>query len=175
MSQVSNKVQWCLNKAQKELNETGLHRGLVKVNPDIQLAEKHLKKAEHNLNAALYFDKGGYSDWSASGFFYCTYHCFLAICRMFGYESRNQECTIALIEMLKEEGKIIIDNKFINTLKITKIKEIDNSIIKMREEFQYGVETNAGRKEFENFSKMCKELLSITKDIVHNSEENKPY
>lgn len=73
MSQASNKLNWCLNKAKKELEETGLHRGLVKIEEDLDFAEKHIIKAEHNLKAALYFEKGGFSDWSTSAFFYCIY------------------------------------------------------------------------------------------------------
>src|SRR3989344_5692111 len=158
MSQASNKVKWCLNKAEKELKEKGFHRGLIKVEKDTKLAEKHISKAEHNLLAAVYFDKGGFSDWSASAFFYCIYHCFLAILRKFGYESRNQECTIAVIEMLKEEGKINIDEKFINTLKITKAEEIhESSIIKLMEDFQYNTDLNFKEKEeFDKLIKLCK-------------------
>jgi len=89
MSQASNKVKWCLNKAKKELEKSNLHRGLVKLERGFILSEKHVTKAEHNMKAALYFQKGGFSDWSASAFFYCIYHCFLAILRKFNYESRN--------------------------------------------------------------------------------------
>lgn len=132
------------------------------------MAEKHIAKAEHNLNAALYFDEGGYSDWSASAFFYSIYHCFLAISRKFGYESRNQECTIAVIEMLKEEGKIDIDNRFIDTLKITKFAEADQSIIKIREDLQYGVEMKfSERKQFEELVTFCKEIINKTEEIIH--------
>ncbi|MBI4980050.1 HEPN domain-containing protein [Candidatus Woesearchaeota archaeon] len=169
MSQVSNKVKWCLNKAERELEETGLHRGLVKSEPNMDFAEKHMVKAEHNLNAALYFEKGGYSDWSTSAFFYCLYHCFLAILRKYGYESRNQECTLAVIEALKEEGVIDIDSKFIDTLKITKVKETDHSVIKMREDFQYGVELDFKRKdEFDELTKMCKEFIYAAREIIHS-------
>lgn len=34
MSHAKNKVVWCLRKAEKELKETGKHRGLIKINPD---------------------------------------------------------------------------------------------------------------------------------------------
>ena len=170
MSKVSNKVKWCLNKAKRELEEIGLHRGLIKGEPDMELAEKHIVKAEHNLNAALFFEKSGYSDWSASAFFYCLYHCFLAILRKHGYESRNQECTLAVIELLKEEGKVDIVNKFIDTLKITKIKETDHSVIKIREDFQYGVEIEFKRKEeFDELTKMCKEFIDAARDILHKN------
>ena len=76
MSHAANKVKWCLNKAKKELETSSNHRGLVRIEENNFLAEGHLKKAEHNLNAALYFEEGGYSDWSVSAFFYCIYHCF---------------------------------------------------------------------------------------------------
>ena len=168
MSQASNKVKWCLNKAKRELEENGLHRGLVKGESNQIMAEKHIVKAEHNLNAALYLNEGGYSDWSTSAFFYCLYHCFLAILRKHGYESRNQECTLAVIESLMEEGTINIDNKFLDALKITKIKDADYSVIKVREDFQYGVEITFKRKdEFNELIKMCKELINVTRDIIH--------
>ena len=140
MSQASNKVKWCLNKAKKELAEIGMHRGLVEQEQDYKVAALHIAKARHNLSAALFFEKNNYSDWSASAFFYCIYHCFLAILRRFGYESRNQECTIAVIEMLKEQGKIAIDDRFISTLKVSQAKEDEHSVIKIREDFQYGTD-----------------------------------
>jgi uncharacterized protein (UPF0332 family) len=146
----------------------GLHRGLVESEPDTKMAVKHIVKAEHNLKAALYFEQGGYSDWSMSAFFYCLYHCFLAILRKYGYESRNQECTLTAIETLTEEGKINLDSKFIDMLKIAKVKETDYSVIKMREDFQYGVELNFQKKdEFNELIKICRELIEITKEIIH--------
>ena len=168
MSQASNKVKWCLNKAKRELEESNLHRGLVKVNEDMESANKHIIKAEHNLKAALYFEKGGFSDWSVSAFFYCIYHCFLAIARKFGYESRNQECTIALVEMLKEEGKIDINENFIDTLKIEKAEERhEGSVIKLRENFQYSSELDFDEKEeFNKLVELCKGAINKTRDII---------
>lgn len=168
MSHASNKVKWCLDKAKKELEESDLHRGLIKTQENIELAQKHITKAEHNLKAAIYFEKGGFSDWSVSAFFYSIYHCFLAILRKFGYESRNQECTMAVIDMLKEEGKIDIDEKFINTLKITKAEEIhESNIIKLREEFQYNTDLNFKEKEeFNKLIELCKEAINKTREII---------
>lgn len=172
MSQASNKVRWCINKAKKELEETGLHRGLIKGWPDTKIAGKHIQKAEHNLEAALYFDKGGFSDWSTSAFFYCLYHCFLAILRKFGYESRNQECTIVAIEMLNEEGKINVKNKFIDTLKMAKDKESDHSLIKLREDFQYGIEIEFNkRKEFGKLVNLCKQMINKTRETIYEERE----
>jgi len=174
MSQVSKKVQWCLNKAKRELKEKGLHRGLIKLESNQELAEKHLKKAEHNLKAAHYFEQGGFSDWSPSAFFYVIYHCFLAILRKFGYESRNQECTIAVIEMLKLTGKINIENKFIDTLKINTLEEIHQSTtIELRETFQYGIETKFEKtEEFKRLANLCQEIIEKTKNILFEMKEN---
>ena len=167
MSQASNKVKWCLNKAKKELEETGMHRGLIEQEQDFKSASLHLAKARHNLNAALFFQKNNYSDWSASAFFYCIYHCFLAILRRFGYESRNQECTIAVIEMLKEQGKIAIDDRFISTLKISQAKEDEHSVIRTREDFQYGTDIEFQKKEqFEELTQLCKEAIEATSKII---------
>lgn len=168
MSQASNKVKWCLNKAERELQESNLHRGLVEVEKDEALTKKHITKAEHNLKAALYFEKGGFSDWSASAFFYCIYHCFLAILRKFGYESRNQECTIAVIEMLREEGKIDIDEKFVDTLKIEKAEEKhESNVISLRENFQYSIDLDFKEKEeFNKLVELCKEIINKTRDII---------
>jgi len=172
MSQASKQIDWCLKKAKKELEKSKLHRGLVKIAKDITLSEKHIIKAEHNLKAAIYFEKGGFSDWSTSAFFYCIYHCFLAILRKFGYESRNQECTMAVIEMLKEEGKIEIDDKFIDPLKITKAEEMhESNIVKIRENFQYGVELDFKEKEeFNKLVEICKEAINKTRDIIHKQD-----
>jgi len=169
MSHAYNKVRWCLNKAKKELEESDLHRGLVKTEESTELAEKHISKAEHNMSAAIKFDETGFSDWSASAFFYTIYHCFLAILRKFGYESRNQECTLAAIEMLNEEGKTVIEEKFIDALKASKAEEMhESSIIKTREDFQYGIELEfSEREEFSRMLEMCKDIIDKTKGIVH--------
>src|SRR3989338_11642832 len=106
MSQAKNKVKWCLRKAEIELKEYGIHRGIVKINPDIEKAREHIKKADHYLSATLYLKKGKFSDISASTIFYAMYHCLLAIAAKFGYESRNQECTFTLINSLIENKKI---------------------------------------------------------------------
>lgn len=175
MSQASNHVKWCLNKAKKEIEECKKlgkrlkHRGLLKINSDIDEAKKHLAKAEHNLKAISSFKEIGFSDWSISAGFYCIYQCFLAIAVKFGYESRNQTCTIALMEHLKEEGKIDIDKKFIDMLKQEDIdtEEIENNVIEMREDYTYGVMISVeDETKINDLMKNCKEIIDVTKTIV---------
>lgn len=198
-SQASKHLDWCLKKAEREIEECkkhrkGIkHRGLVEIKPDIEEAEKHIRKAEHNFKAISNFKENGFSDWSVSAGFYCIYHCFLAIATRFGYvrnvikicisehpknpknkqegffdESRNQECTISLIECLKEEGKINIDSKFIEILKHQDIEEIqENNVIDMRENYTYGVETSVeDAKKISDLIKICKEMIDASKEVI---------
>lgn len=126
MSQANNKVKWCLNKAKKEMEQGIKHRGLVEIEPNLDEAKNHIKKAEHNFKAVVIFEQSGFSDWSVSAVFYTIYHCFLGIITKFGYESKNQECTIALVEYLKEQKKINISDDIIDALKYVDKEEKDN-------------------------------------------------
>ena len=168
MSQAGNKVKWCLNKAQKEIKEGKKHRGLVKIDPDIEEAKKHIAKAEHNFKAVLNFAKSGFSDWSVSAVFYTIYHCFLAITSKFGYETRNQECTIALIEHLKEKNKIEISGDIIETLKnINHEEPHQRNVIELRENFQYGTETSIEDETLSKLKGLCKKALEEAKNIIY--------
>jgi len=168
MTQIENKVKWCIEKAKKELQESRKHRGLIKTNPNSEEARKHIEKAEHNLKAISYFNNGGYSDWSISAGFYSIYHCFLAICCKFGYESRNQECTLVLIRYLKGGGKIDLEDKFMDALESYDEKERhESNIVEKREFYTYGTTISAeNSSEIEESKTLCKECLEQTKKIV---------
>ena len=168
MSHAENKVNWCLRKAEKELKEGKKHRGLIKSESSLLKANEHITKAEHYLKAVDYLNKGGFSDLSMSDIFYCIYHCFLAVVVKFGYESRNQECTIALIRHFKEQNKINIDEKFIEMLESYDEKErFESNIIEKREFYTYGTTTSVDDKnEIERSISLCKDCLAQTKEIV---------
>lgn len=168
MSHAENKIEWCLKKAEKEIKEKGKHRGLIKIQPDMEEAKRHLMKAEHNLLAISYFSEGGFSDWSMSAAFYCIYHCFLAIAVKFGYESRNQECTIALIKHLKREGKIGLDDKFISLLdSYDESKRHESGVIEEREKYTYGTSISVSKKdEIARSIALCKDCINAAKGIV---------
>ena len=175
MSQAFKHVEWCLNKAKKEIEECKKlgkrpkHRGLLKSNPSLEEAKKHLAKAEHNLEGITTFREVGFSDWSMSAGFYCIYHCFLAIAAKFGYDSSNQTCTIALMRFLKETNKIQLDEKFIELLEYEEMEDIkENSVIDMREDYTYGVQiTVKDEAKINELKKTCKELVDITKEIIY--------
>ena len=89
---------------------------------------EHIAKAEHNLKAAIDFPKMGYSDWSASAFFYSMYQCLLAIAVKFGYESGNQECTFALMYSLIEDKKIDFDKMLLDKMVLLDITKNNKKI-----------------------------------------------
>jgi len=166
MSHTENKVNWCLKKALKEIEEGKKHRGLIKVKEDKEKAKKHIEKAMHNLSAIEYFDRGRFSDWSMSAVFYCIYHCFLAITSRFGYESKNQECTIVLIKHLKEQKTIELDDRFIKALEIDEKERHETSIIEKREFYTYGTTSSVNKEEIQKSIQLCKDCLDQAKDII---------
>ena len=159
-----------MKKAEKEIKETGIHRGLLKTEPSIELAKKHIIKAEHNLKAIMDFKNMGYSDWSASASFYTIYHSLLSILAKKGYDSRNQECTFALIYQLINTGEIDLD---INLIKEVHLENLDQkhesvTIIELRELEQYGVSVSLEEDLYEKILKTSKEILDVAKEIVES-------
>ena len=174
MSQASKHLDWCLNKAAKELQEGKKHRGLLQVKPNLEKATLHLEKAEHNFKAISYFNSGGYSDWSVSAAFYTLYHCFLAILAKHGYESRNQECTISVIQQLREQNKILLEQKFLEALQShAEVKEKhEHTVIELREDYQYGVRKEIeGKEKILQLTSICKEMIEKTKEEVYIEKE----
>lgn len=176
MSQASKQVEWCLNKAKKEIEECKRlgkrpkHRGLLKDRPNLEEAKMHLSKAEHNLSGITKFKEIGFSDWSMSAVFYCVYHCFLAIATRFGYESGNQTCTISLMRYLNETNQIKLDEKFIELLDSEELEDIKKgSVIDLREKYTYGVQVSVKEEtKINELKNLCKDLIDITKQIVYS-------
>jgi len=160
MVQAENKLKWCLKKAEIEGEN---HRGLKKIQPDLIKANKHIEKAVHNLSAMQYLIKGGYFDWAVSAGFYSMYHCLLAMLAKNGYESRNQECTFAAIEVLIRESKTSITVEEMRKIASFDEKSSSADIIKLREEFQYGTETVLAVERVRKIVDEAKELIEKTK------------
>ena len=169
MSHAKNKVEWCLNKAKKELQEGKKHRGLIKIDADLEKAREHLTKAEHNLKVTIYLQRGGYSDWCSSSLFYMIYHCLLAILVKFGYETRNQECTFALIASLIEDKKITLsqdDLEKVTTLNITETQDSPETAVSIREDYQYSTKVSLENKEYQELLQLAKRILDKTKETL---------
>lgn len=168
MSHADKKVKWCLMKGEKEKKENGKHRGLLNIKPDINLVNNHIAKAEHNLKAIVEFHKIGFSDWSASATFYAIYHSLLAILIKFGYESRNQECTFAMIYKLIEEEKISLDKELIEDIHIMNLDEAHEqpTVIELRESEQYGINLSLEENTYKRLLALAKKTLNQVKEII---------
>lgn len=152
MSLHEEKLNWCLAKDTR----------MKKINPNEKLSKEHINKAKHNLKAADYNIKGGFSDWGVAQAYYAVYHSLLAILFKIGFESKNHECTINAVEYLIEKGRINLDLKdiaFVRTTGQMTAKDVKS----LREEFQYGTETNVNEK-------LLKELVENSKLIVEKVE-----
>ncbi|MDP2907317.1 MAG: HEPN domain-containing protein [Nanoarchaeota archaeon] len=96
MPKIKSKLDRCLSDENR----------LKKIPPNIKRAVEHIEKAKHNLLAADYNIKGGFSDWAVSQCYYAMYHGLLAILYKYGYESKNHECTINTVEYLIETKNV---------------------------------------------------------------------
>ena len=168
MTQAGNKVQWCFAKAEKELKEGKKHRGLVKIKPNVVLAKEHLRKADHYLEATIYLKQGNFSDISASTVFYAMYHSLLAIAAKFGYESRNQECSFALIYTLIEEKKISMNQNILQRIASLKVEDAhENESLHIRELYQYGTALSIDNENlFQELFALAQEVIGIGKEII---------
>lgn len=175
-SQASKHIEWCVKKAEKELEECKKqkkklrHRGLRKVTSNRKDAIAHLDKARHMLEGFQLLRKNGFSDLAVGAGFYAMYHCFLGIAVKYGYESKNQTCTIALIEALQEGGKIDLKKEIVDFMKYEEEKNThEDSVIELREDYTYGVELQVkDEDQLNTIEKLCIELLEVTRSILYS-------
>ena len=158
-----------LSNCFKEGEKGERHNGLKKIEISEEKIQGHLKKAIHNFKAMITFQKTGFSDWSASASFYCLYHCLLALIAKEGYESRNQNCTFALIEDLIDKKKISLtkeDVKEIFDKDITDDLKHSDKILDIRENMQYSIKTALEQEEFLELKERTQRLFNkIRRDI----------
>ena len=167
MSHAKNKLDWCLKKAEKELKESYKHRGLIRDSPNISKAKAHVAKAEHYFRATILLKENNFSDISASTVFYSLYHCLLAVAAKFGYESRNQECTFALIYSLIEEGKIDLDKNLLDKIHSLDVEQLtEKTSLEIREQYQYGTELSLKDNLYEELIELARKILSQIKVII---------
>jgi len=152
MSHVKNIKKAKLKKSERELKESGKHRGLVRIKPDLQKAKDYINKSEHYLKATEYLKNGNFSDISASTVFYSMYHCLLAIAAKQGYES---------------EGKMDFKEAMLDRITSLNVKETDKkTTTEIREQYQYGTELTIKDDIYKELIELAKEVISITKVII---------
>lgn len=147
MPQIDKHLKWCLRDS----------RRLIKTKPDLDLAQKHLKKSEYNYGVVQTLESLKIYDWALNVGFYAIYHCFLAILAKYGYESRNQACTISALLSLINEEKLGLDKDLVSQFDTLDVeKNITNPTVReSRELSTYGVETSIDLQQL----KRVKELV----------------
>jgi len=148
MQEHKTRLDWCLSKEER----------LNRIQPNPLKSKEHIEKAKHNLLAADYNVKGGFSDWAVSQAYYAMYHALLAILFKHGYESQNHECTISAVEYLIKTKKVELnldDIAFIRTAEQMKPQDAKS----LREEFQYGTKTDVNKEILYFLIKKAKEIV----------------
>lgn len=160
MPQVDEHLKWCLKDP----------RRLIKTQPDLSLAQKHVNKSEYNYGIVQTLERLKIYDWALNIGFYAIYHCFLAILAKYGYESKNQACTITVLLNLINEGKLNLDKDLVAQFDTFDVeKKITNPTVReSRELSTYGVETSIDLQQL----KKIKELtLKVQKETIRILEE----
>lgn len=155
MAHIDNHLGWCL----KDENR------LKKVKPDDGLAKKHLKKSEYNADVMRLLERSGKYDWALNVGFYAIYHCFLAILAKYGYESKNQSCSITALIKLIEDKKLEFEKDLIlrfDTLDADK-EAVSATIRQSREISTYGVITGIGAKELEQVKEL---VIKVQRETI---------
>ena len=150
-SVVKRRLEWCLNKGKTKGTSRIKHRGVRRIKPDFKESDAHVKKALYNLKAMTNF-RNDYPDWSASAAFYAMYHALLAVLYALGYESRNQECSITVLEHAAGTGRLSLEPEYVEMIRSTKKHGIEGAK-SLREDYQYGTKTRVRKDLLERTHK----------------------
>ena len=160
MPQIDEHLKWCLKDPKR----------LIKTKPDLALAQKHIKKSEYNYGVVQTLEKLKTYDWAFNVGFYAIYHCFLAILAKYGYESRNQACTITVLHTLINEKKLDLDKDLVTQFDTLDVeKNITNPTVRERRELStYGVETSIDLQQLKKIKEL---ILKVQRETIRILEE----
>ena len=155
MPQIDKHLKWCMNDP----------RRLIKIKPDLDLAQKHVKKSEYNYRVVQTLERLKIYDWALNVGFYAIYHCFLAILAKYGYESKNQACTITVLLTLINEKKLNLDKDLVTQFDTLDIeKNITNPTVReSREISTYGVETSVDLQQLKKIKEL---ILKVQRETI---------
>jgi uncharacterized protein (UPF0332 family) len=160
MSQIDNHLKWCL----KDPNR------LVKIKPDENLAQQHMRKSEYNAEVMRELETLKRYDWALNVGFYSIYHCFLAILAKYGYDSKNQSCSITVLLKLIDEKKLDFDRDLVlqfDTLEVDK-EAVKPTVRQSREISTYGVSSDIDTKQLENIKEIIKKVQRETIKVLNS-------
>ena len=160
MPQIDEHLKWCLKDPKR----------LIKAKPDLDLAQKHVKKSEYNYGVVQTLEGLKIYDWALNVGFYAIYHCFLAILAKYGYESRNQACTITVLLTLINEKKLDLDKDLVTQFDTLDVeKNITNPTVReSREISTYGVETSIDLHQLKKIKEL---ILKVQRETIRILQE----
>lgn len=155
MPQISSHLAWCLKD----------QRRLIKAKPDKVLAHKHLKKSEYNYGVLHKLEDLKVYDWALNVGFYAIYHCFLAILAKYGYQSRNQSCTITVLLTLIEQGTLNLDKDLVLQFDTLDAEEsLASPTVRIKRELStYGVETSIDLVQLKKVKEL---ILKVQRETI---------
>ena len=155
MPQIDEHLKWCFKDPKR----------LIKTKPNLDLAQKHVKKSEYNYGIVQTLERLKIYDWAFNVGFYAIYHCFLAILVKYGYESRNQACTITVLLTLINEKKLDLDKDLVTQFDTLEVeKNITNPTVReSREISTYGVETSIDLQQLKKIKEL---ILKVQRETI---------
>lgn len=155
MPQIENHLKWCLKDP----------RRLIKEKPDLYLAQKHLEKSKYNYGVVQTLEGLKIYDWALNVGFYAIYHCFLGILRKYGYNSKNQSCTITVLLKLIDDKKLNLDKDLVSQFDTLYVEEnLTNPTVRQEREIStYGVETSI---DLEQLKKIKELVLKVQRETI---------
>ena len=155
MPQIDEHLKWCMKDPKR----------LIKAKPDLDLAQKHFKKSEYNYGVVQTLERLKIYDWAFNVGFYAIYHCFLAVLAKYGYESRNQSCTITVLHTLIKDKKLNLDKDLITQFDTLDVeKNITNPTVRERRELStYGVETSIDSQQLKKIKEL---ILKVQRETI---------
>ena len=155
MPQIDEHLKWCLKDPKR----------MIKTNPDLDLAQKHVKKSEYNYGVVQTLERLKIYDWALNVGFYSIYHCFLAILAKYGYESRNQACTITALLTLINEKKLDLDKDLVTQFDTLDVeKNITNPTVRENRKIStYGVETSIDLQQLKKIKEL---ILKVQRETI---------
>ena len=131
-----------------------------------------MKKSEYNAEVMKDLEKLKRYDWALNVGFYSIYHCFLAILAKYGYESKNQSCSITALLTLIDEKKIEFDKDLVlqfDTLEVDK-EATKSTVRESREISTYGVKTDIDTGELDKVKELIKKVQRGTIKVLGNQK-----
>ncbi|MBN2567689.1 hypothetical protein JXB02_06430 [Candidatus Woesearchaeota archaeon] len=104
----------------------------------------------------------GRYDWALTVGFYAIYHCFLAICALHGYASRNQSCTVTLILSLIDEGKLGFEKDLVLRFDTLEDASETPTLRMSREQSTYGVASTVDTDRLDEVKGMVRQVQKAT-------------